>query len=335
MESTVLHTPIFENDIKPSELVKKYIELLSEDNKKYFGNSLQNKKTNCPVCNSKNISASFDKIQISYFKCQNCLSVFAGNDLNQNDIDQLFKQSKSRQYWFDTIWKQTSSERNQKILIPLAEWIDTFLIEHSLQNKNVIEYSPVHWGLAEAWTQIKSKSKYIISNPCFDVKYAKQNFNPVNQLTIESSIKEPCSAIVLFDTLSRTSNPSEILDVCFQKLEKNGLCFITTLLSTGLDLQILGGNSNRWTPPDHLIGWSYEGLIEFVEKKGFKVIEFSTPGVLDIMQLENAVQKDLEVVPSFFKYFFKMRKDPLAKSMLQDFLQRWKLSSLGRLVIQK
>ena len=63
------------------------------------------------------------------------------------------------------------------------------------------------------------------------------------------------------------------------------------------------------------------------------MLEFSTPGVLDI---PNVIKKlDKIENSSFFNYILTLRKDPVLIESFQDFLQLNRLGTFGRLVLRK
>ena len=72
-------------------------------------------------------------------------------------------------------------------------------------------------------------------------------------------------------------------------------------------------------------------LIEKLD--GFKILEFSTPGVLDISNVINQ-REEMEGF-DFFQYIFRYRKDPELLSSFQDYLQMNRLGTFGRLVLRK
>ena len=65
----------------------------------------------------------------------------------------------------------------------------------------------------------------------------------------------------------------------------------------------------------------------------FEILEFSTPGVLDIPNVIN--QLDQLNVPAFFHYIFKQRQDMELINSFQNFLQQNLLGTFGRLVLKK
>ena len=68
-------------------------------------------------------------------------------------------------------------------------------------------------------------------------------------------------------------------------------------------------------------------------KNFFEILEFSTPGVLDIPNVVNRLE-DLNN-SAFFKYIFNERKDSEIINSFQDYLQMNRLGTFARLVLRK
>jgi hypothetical protein len=141
-------------------------------------------------------------------------------------------------------------------------------------------------------------------------------------------------AVFLFEALDRSVEPFELLQKVFNSIKSGGLCFITSLLSSGFEVQVLGQKSDIFVPPERMNLLSFEGMIALIEKlDGFEILEFSTPGVLDI---PNTIIKMDEFSSSgFFRYIFRKRQDSELLNSFQDFLQMNRLGTFGRLVLKK
>ena len=88
-------------------------------------------------------------------------------------------------------------------------------------------------------------------------------------------------------------------------------------------------------PPERLNLLSVEGLTLLFERHGFEALEFSTPGVLDV----ESVRREMQIhpggdLPRLITYLIKNRGEE-AMEALQEFLQRFRLSSFGRIVLRK
>ena len=117
-------------------------------------------------------------------------------------------------------------------------------------------------------------------------------------------------------------------------LKQGDLCFITSLLSSGFEVQLLGDKSEIFVPPERMNILSYEGMNTLIERLNcFDILEFSTPGVLDI---PNVVSRLSDLSNStFFKYIFNERQDPEIIDSFQDYLQMNRLGTFARLVLRK
>ena len=128
--------------------------------------------------------------------------------------------------------------------------------------------------------------------------------------------------------------PFELLRKVLNLLKQGGLCFITSLLSSGFEVQMLGEKSDIFVPPERMNILSYEGMNALIEKlSGFEILEFSTPGVLDILNVANRLE-DLNN-SAFFKYIFNERQDSEIINSFQDYLQMNRLGTFARLVLRK
>ena len=140
--------------------------------------------------------------------------------------------------------------------------------------------------------------------------------------------------VFLFESLDRSIDPFLVLQKALNSLKPGGLCFITCILSSGFEVQLLGQESEIFVPPERMNIFSYEGMNALIDKVGgFEILEFSTPGVLDIAN----VTKQLNDVNNmnFFQYIFKRRQDSELVGSFQDFLQMNRLGTFGRLVLRK
>ena len=114
-----------------------------------------------------------------------------------------------------------------------------------------------------------------------------------------------------------------------------GLLLATTTLISGFDLQVLWDRSNSIFPPDRLNLLSVEGLTKLLERHGLNLLEFSTPGMFDVEIVRRAILSDPDADwPRFIRYLVEKR-DENAFDALQEYLQRFRLSSFARVVGRK
>lgn len=141
-------------------------------------------------------------------------------------------------------------------------------------------------------------------------------------------------AIVMLESLDRVDDPKGLLQRSSERMKEGGLLFVTALVASGFDLKVLGLRNRYLYPPDRTNCFSLSGLQRLLEGQGFKLLEVSTPGVLDVEIVQAHLQADPELPLSRFERQV-VEADPDTRSEFQAFLQRRRLSSFARIVARK
>ena len=135
--------------------------------------------------------------------------------------------------------------------------------------------------------------------------------------------------------VERVFDPKKLFDDAYHACKKNGLFILTSATSSGFEYQVLGEHSPNLIAPDRLNLLSLESLTNQIENAGFEIIEMSTPGRLDVEMVKRAYENNPEImIEPFWKYLFKYRDENALKS-LQEYLQRFQLSSHVRIAAIK
>jgi len=335
MEYSIVHSDLVNSEIKPQELLKTYSQYLESDIRELF-DSKKFINFGCPTNGESNTKEKFNKMGMTY-----CMSATFGNAYlsprpDQAQLADFYHKSKAREFWLKGLWSKTIQARKQKIIRPRLEWAKTFIEQYlSDQAISMAEYYPDQWGYCEEVRNMEWLCDYWMVNPLFSADLC-ESFNLDDCMCDDKDLSQKFNVVCLFEALDRSEDPSATLQWAMDHLEPGGLCFITCLLSSGFEIQVLGRDSNAFMPPERMNLFSYEGLIHLIEKfSQFKILEFSTPGVLDIPNIQYAMKNQNIEVPGFVRYMMETRKDPDLSLALQDFLQMNKLSSFGRLVLRR
>jgi hypothetical protein len=331
MERAIIHSNLIKQEIQPSDLIKEYKSLLEKDIKKWLSpESMQ--KVFCPVTGEQEIKQSFSKIGMEYHISHSLGNIYLSPQPSMKALKTFYLKSEAREFWHTQLWPKTKAMRRKKIILPQLEWAQEFIGQYCAQESlKLAEYFPNHWGYFLASKHIFPSDNYKMIDVLFDPVSAKESIseNIGNEVPINS-----LDAALLFEALDRSPDPAGLLESVKQSLKPGGLCFITCLLSSGFEMQILGEKSDVFVPPERMNLFSFEGINRLIEKiDGFDIMEFSTPGVLDIPNVINKLEEVDNL--SFFGYVFKLRDDPSMVVSFQDFLQRYRLGTFGRLVLRK
>ena len=180
--------------------------------------------------------------------------------------------------------------------------------------------------------------RLIVTNPSADLEYRKLDFDKVTILPIQNwefNTIAPVDVVLGFDILDRCSDLDHLIGNIDKILKPGGLFLANTILISGFDLQVLWDRARSIYPPERLNLLSVEGLTTLFERHGFKALEFSTPGSFDVRSVQNAIREAPDADwPRFIRYIIEKKHENVLDAF-QTFLQTHRLSSYGRIVMQK
>lgn len=337
MRNIVIFDEYNEIDFKPSELLNKYIQLSQKDVFSFLVEGKNLKQCFCPGCESKDRKPAFAKFGLNYAECSNCGTLYISPRPSEEDLIDYYRNSQARIFWREELSKVTAGKRKEKIIKPRFDWIIGLTAEYFSQAKSLVDINTAHYGYIEEMLAAERFKKKILINPFLDTGSLKlsSEIKIINSKIEEVHLEDKADVVCLFEVIDRASEVDVLFNRIYDMLSPGGLCFITTVLISGFDLQVLWDKAENLCPPDRMNLFTVEGLKALFDRRGFECIEFSTPGILDVEIVEKASQqnKDLQL-PRFVKYILENRDENVKRSF-QQFLQANLLSSYARVLIRK
>lgn len=337
MKKVVIFDEYNEIDFKPSKLLHKYFQLAEKDIFNFFIKGQRMTDTVCPGCKGKKALSSFQKFGLNYVECASCHTLYVTPRPDDISLQKFYTQSEARKFWHEELTKATRRKRKEKIIKPRIQWIVDSTQEYLPDSEHIVDINTIQYGYIEELVENKFFKKKTLINlflPFSNLNF-ERGINIINIPTWEVSLEEKVDVVTIFEVVNHMSD----VDMLFQKihsmLKDNGLCFITAILISGFDLQILWDKSENLFPPDRLNVFSVEGLYSLFDRHGFECLEFSTPGILDVEIVTKAVNENPDIkLPRFVEYFLNNRSETVKRSF-QEFLQEGQLSSYGRILIRR
>ena len=105
---------------------------------------------------------------------------------------------------------------------------------------------------------------------------------------------------VSFELFEHLHDPKIFLEILNDLMDSGDSFIFTTLSGMGVDIQTLWEDSKAVSPPMHLNFLNPRSVEILLKEIGFKVIEISTPGKLDIDIMNNNIDK---IKAKFWKNF--------------------------------
>jgi len=320
---------ILEREIRPTKLMKKANLLRSQDMK-----ILDFKKfvsINCPACKSDKFESIFLKNKFKFVKCLKCSTVFINPRPSQNILELYYTKSKSIDFW-GNIYKKTQKIRKKKIFKPRV-----FMIKNILKSYGKMKIDTLmEIGAGYGWfCELARKEKLakdifaIEPNPILAQACRKIKNITVIQSTIENyETSKKMDVIVNFEVIEHLFDPRSFLKSCYSLLKKKGIFICSTPNFNGLDIQILGKDSDNVIGPNHINYFNPQSIIRLLKSIGFRNINVETPGMLDTNIIINKM-KENKIKNDKFK-FFEILSNLNNECLINDFqelLQKYKLSS--------
>lgn len=337
MKKVVIFDEYNEIDFKPSKLLHRYFQLAKKDILKFFIKGQRMIKSVCPGCQGKKILSSFQKFGLNYVECADCHTVYVTPRPDDISLQEFYTLSEARKFWHEELSKATTRKRKEKIIKPRIQWIIDSTQEYLPDSEHIVDINTNQYGYIEELLENKFFKKKTLIN--LSLPFNNQKFDPciniINTPTWEVSLEERVDVVTIFEVVNHMADVDMLFAKIHGMLKDKGLCFITVILISGFDLQILWDKSENLFPPDRLNVFSTEGMYSLFDRHGFECLEFSTPGILDVEIVTNAIKRNPRIkAPRFVKYLIQNRNEAVKRSF-QEFLQEGLLSSYGRILIRK
>ena len=338
MKTMVLDRDILELEIKPQAMLDEYRQLIAQEVKERLAIPNQLTPCVCPGCQSDASTVAFEKFGLTYLECDRCRTVYVAPRPSEEALTDFYRNSSSSRFWRERILPETRETRREKLFRPRAQWLLDVVDRYRPEARLGIIVGYHNDLLIEELARQEHLFQIVVTNPIADIEFAGISLpgitirpTPVNALDSLG----PADVFLAFDILDRCADVDALFAAARAALAPGGLLLASTTLISGFDLQVLWDRSRSIYPPDRLNLLSVEGLTALFERHGFESLEFSTPGMFDVEIVQRAIRADPEGDwPRFIRYLIENR-DEDALHALQEYLQKYRLSSFARIVLRR
>lgn len=299
-----------EEEIRPQVIFDRYLELAAEDTKNYFKDS-EKEHINCPACGAKGNFAFF-KNNFQYDECNKCLTLFVSPRPISSALDRYYTEAPSVEYWATTFYKETADARRELLWKPKAKRIVSTASKYLNENDSytVVDIGGGYGIFCEEIEKIANCDTIVIEpGPKLAEICRSKQLNVIQKFLNEVDINElPSSQKIFtsFELFEHLHSPHEFLSDVYHIMNKGDIFIFTTLSGTGLDISVLWENSKSVSPPHHLNFFNPKSMPMLLEKVGFKNIDITTPGKLDI----DILKKNINLINDrFWKSFLSIASD--------------------------
>jgi len=332
MKSILLVDRYREADVKPADMLDTYIRLTGEEVGRMIADG-DLAPCDCPGCGSTGGEPAFQRFGLDYVCCPDCHTLRVSPRPNDAAIADYYAHSEAETFWHDELSKSTADARMERIIVPRFDWIIDSTQQYLPDAEHIVDLGTHQDAYAQALAALDRFKRKTVLNPICPIE--TDGISVIQGDPAE--IIEPGSvdALSLFEVLDRTADANGLVGAAARMLRPGGLAFVTGILSTGFDIQVLWDKAANIFPPDRLNVFSVEGLTRLLEAHGFEILEFSTPGMFDAATVAHALEAEPGIqVPRFVSYMLENRGAE-GRQRFQEFLQMNLLSSYGRVLARR
>ncbi len=216
-----------------------------------------------------------------------------------------------------------SQSRLDHVYAPKLEWIEDALRLQEIHRPSILEAMVAPSNFTTFLEESRSFAEVLVMDE-MELASKPENALPTPRV----------GAAVLLESLDRALDPAALLQGVVSRVESGGLIFVTALVSSGFDFQVLGLHNRYLTPPDRANCFSLSGLLALLRQSGLAPLEVSTPGVLDVEIIRAHLHHEPSLPLSEFERQL-LTADEQTQEAFQTFLQQQGLSSFARIVTRK
>ena len=306
--------------IKPLDRLSNYREFCLSATRKRLGHARVRRLS--PITGNKMEPAGAVN-GLPYARCVETGSLFLAEVSEPSEWEVLLSEVSRYRHTLDRRDGDLSQSRTDHVYAPKVDWIRETLTLQGVRKPRILEVVTPPSDLGSLLRECRSFAEVETINE-MELAHA-----PASGLKADSE-----GAIVMLESLDRVDDPRALLQGAVARMQDGGLLFVTALVASGFDLKVLGLRNQYLYPPDRTNCFSIAGLRQLLEKQGFKLLEVSTPGVLDVEIVQAHLRADPTLPLSDFERWI-VGADGETRSEFQTFLQRRGMSSFARIVARK
>jgi SAM-dependent methyltransferase len=324
-----------ESDIRPEAMLDRYLALSEADADRCFSESLRC-DVPCVGCGGTSQSPEFTKNGFGYVSCKDCGSLFQSPRPGLKAFEGFYRDSESSRYWAEEFFPAVAEARRKRIFSPRAERLAAMCDARELHIERLIDVGAGFGILLEEWRRIKPDTELLAIEPSATLAMeCRAKGLEVLEEMAEHVIgyRDHADLVVCFEVLEHAYDPLQFIRTLSGFARPGGYVFISTLGVDGFDIQVLWENSKSIFPPHHINFLSVEGFQRLFERAGLEAVEVTTPGVLDVDIVRNAIRRSPQLLRDQ-RFVSRILSSDHVATEFQDFLARNQLSShtwvLGR-----
>ena len=318
-----------EESVRPAALEAEARRLFEDDVRRLLLRRHEFVSVDCPACEIGGAVPQFEKSGFEFHECSACGTLFVTPRPTSDQLAQYYGEGACGRFWNRHVFPASASVRKELIFRVRVE-----LVAGAIGRAPVGTLVDVGAGFGWFASMCRQAglARRVIAvepNPELAASCREEEGVEVIQAPIERAYEIlDADVVTCFELIEHTFDPRAFLDACHRRLRPGGLFVCTTPNWSGFDVALLRERSDNVTGPNHLQLFTPDSLGRALQRAGFREIEMSTPGRLDVDILRNKMLAGIfrpSELPFFGQLICEGSKE--LRRELQAWLGRHRLSS--------
>lgn len=306
MKRVVTSGDLTQHAMRPSDLVQTYLAHVQSDIAR-FGLLEGGEERRCPACGGRG-TPEFSRFQFVYHRCTACSSLYLSRVPSAPKLARYHAEGAAERFRHEHLLPLTADARVRHTLSPRARWVLTEAAARLGTHARLAQFGPESPQLL---TLLRASMSVV---PWAD------------------DTSEQVDGVIAFDIVERLPELSAGLRRCRRAVKAGGLLFVATTSGDGFEVRMLGSRMTALVPPVHLQLLSRAGWTAVLARAGFTVVEYSTPGELDVQAVADVCRSNPEVRLPPILHDLVLHEDEQVGRAFQEVLQQACLSAHVQLV---
>ncbi len=290
-----------EADIRPAAILNEYLRLSAADAENFFADRSHRTHRACPGCEADRPEPAFEKNGFDLVRCRDCATLYVNPVPAGEGIDDFYRDSPSANYWANVFFPTVAEPRRRHIFRPRAERISEIAAELGHPLRRLTDVGAGTGIFLEEFGKLAPEAELRAIEPGKELADAcrKKNIATFEGFVEDAAMtdwRDGADLVTCFEVIEHVPAIGTFVRALAALAAPGGIVLVSGLCGDGFDIQVLGSRANAVSPPHHLNFLSRRGAEALTRRCGLELIEFSTPGRLDVDIVLNALKEDPEAV---------------------------------------
>ncbi len=292
----------------------------------------------CPACGAEHGEALYEKFAMPHMRCSTCRTQYVSPRPDQATLTEFYARSANYAYWARHVFPASEQPRREKIFRPRAQVLAQLAEKLTITDGHVLEVGAGYGLFCEEVAALDVISHVVGIEPTPELaQVCRDKGIEVIEGPYESVGSDlRVDLIACFEVIEHLFDPGDFLRWAHRRLRPGGGILMTCPNIAGFEPLVLGFESGA-LEHEHLNLFNPQSLALLMNNCGFRDIEVTTPGELDVELVQSALasrQIDQAQLDPAIRHLIT-HDDPAVAAGLQRLIKQAGLSSNMRITATK